>query len=297
MYVRNLKLRNIHKLEELSLDSQVFNTEALMLVLHHKSFPDGVTRVFKYMDMQEIPDIMEKKEFTVKKLNELKEYLAIRNLVIPDTLVYVDDELVGFALPLIPNHQNIGKLLQDDDVSFEQKLSYVKQMGDVIQKVQDVHLDDFRFQFGDLNEYNFILNHKGTVKAIDLDSSYLGIGEPQEMIYYLLRNTSIRTLPEKYPVSIRFNMIPNDNTDLFCYHMILLKVLAKEDFSCLPMQVHYDYLDYIKKFGLPSELIESLENLYSKKENYNPKDAILGIPLHHEEKLDYKTFEKEYYHK
>ena len=97
------------------------------------------------------------------------------------------------------------------------------------------------------------------------------------MIYYLLRNTSIRTLPEKYPVSIRFNMIPNDNTDLFCYHMILLKVLAKEDFSCLPMQVHYDYLDYIKKFGLPSELIESLENLYSKKENYNPKDAILGI--------------------
>lgn len=58
--------------------------------------------------------------------------MAIRNLVIPDTLVYVDDELVGFALPLIPNHQNIGKLLQDDDVSFEQKLSYVKQMGDVI---------------------------------------------------------------------------------------------------------------------------------------------------------------------
>lgn len=66
MYVRNLKLRNIHKLEELSLDSQVFNTEALMLVLHRKSFPDGVTRVFKYMDMQEIPDVMEKRDLQLK---------------------------------------------------------------------------------------------------------------------------------------------------------------------------------------------------------------------------------------
>jgi len=297
MYIKNLKMRNVRKLEELILDNGVFNTEALMLLFKENSFPDRVPRVFKYLDMQEMPDVMEKKDFTVTTLNSLDEYLSIQNLLIPDTKVYVDGKLAGFALPFIPNHHNVGKMLHDCSTPFCQKLFYVSQIGDIISKVQNVSSDTFRFQFGDLNEYNFILSQEGKINAIDLDSAYVGWNEPQEMIYYLLRNKIVRSVPEKYPVSKQLNIIPTDDTDLFCYHMILLRVLAKEDFSCLPIEIYNDYLDYIKKLPVPHELIESFESLYTIKKNWNPKDSIMGISENLEEKLDYKTFQKNYYHK
>ena len=83
MYIKNLRMRQIRKLEELQLAPGVLNTEALMLVLKKKNFPDRVDRVFKYLDAQEDDDVMAKKLYTVTTLdNANNPYKKISELII-----------------------------------------------------------------------------------------------------------------------------------------------------------------------------------------------------------------------
>ena len=299
LYFKNFRMREIRKLKELQIESGVLNTEALMLVLKRKSFPDKVVRVFKYLDAQEDPDIMAKKTYVVTTLNNNNPYQKIEELVIPDSIIYVDNLIAGFGVPLIENHRNLGVIIQNPSVSLEEKISYLQQLGNLIDKVQRVEVTKNRFQFGDLNEFNFIIDENNTVKAIDLDSAYLGIGEPLDMAYYLLRNDYITSFTKennsnKYKVTDNGIIIPNDDTDLYCYNMIILKALSKENIYKQDINTYYQYLEYLRMLGLPDDLIESFNNIYIPKENTNPKDILPEIDPSVEEKLDFKEFKKIY---
>ena len=292
MNIQNLRMKQIKKLRELYLEPGVLNTEAYMLVLNRKYSPDKRERVFKYLDMQEDKDIMSKKLYTVTTLDTLDEYKNMEELIIPDSIIYVDGEIAGFACPIVYNHRNLGVMINNPKISLSKKLSYIKQMGDIIDKVERVDYPNNKFQFGDLNEFNFIIDQDNKVKAIDLDSAYLGVGEPLSMAYYLLKNKYIKSLPEKYKSTKKGIIIPTNNTDLYCYNMIILNALSKNNFHRIDIQTFYEYLDYIKELSLPSDLIESINNIYIPKDNLNPKDCLEYIDNSLEEKLDFKTFQK-----
>ena len=90
-------MHQVRKLEELELEPGVLNTEALMLVLKKKEFPDKIQRVFKYLDAQEDPEVMAKKVYTITILNSANNpYREIPELIIPDSLIYVDNSFAGF---------------------------------------------------------------------------------------------------------------------------------------------------------------------------------------------------------
>ena len=298
MHVVNLRMRNLRKLHELYIEPGVLNTEAYMLVLKKKSFPDKVERVFKFLDLQikyadlmDDPHLFSKKIFTVTTLNNIKEYKEMHELVIPDSLVYVDGEFSGFAMPLIRNHRNLGALINNHLIPLSKKIPYLYQLGNIIEKVERVD-GDCRLQFGDLNEYNFIIDTLDKVRAIDLDSAYLGIGEPLSMAYYLLKNQYIKAIPDKYKSTDNGIIIPSDNTDLYCYNMIILNALAKENLYKYDISTYYQYMWYLESLDLPNDLLESFNNIYIPKNNINPKDSLLDINPRLEEKLDYKTFKK-----
>jgi len=242
--------------------------------------------------MQEDKNIMSKKLYTVTTLDTLDEYKNIEELIIPDSIIYVDGNIAGFACPIVYNHKNLGVLINNPNVPLETKLSYIKQMGDIIDKVERVEYPNNKFQFGDLNEFNFIIDKDKKVKAIDLDSAYLGIGEPLNMAYYLLKNKYIKSIPEKYKATKKGIVIPSNNTDLYCYNMIILNALSKNNLHRVDIQTFYEYLDYIKDLNLPSDLIESINNIYIPKDNINPKDCLEYIDNSLEEKLEFKTFQK-----
>ncbi len=292
MNVLNLRMKEIKKLRELYLEPGVLNTEAYMLVLKRKYSPDKKERVFKYLDMQEDQSIMSKKLYTVTTLDTLDEYKEIEELIIPDSIIYVDHNIAGFACELIYNHKNLGIIINNKNISLDKKLSYLKQMGDIIDKVERIKREDNVFQFGDLNEYNFIIDTNDKVKAIDLDSAYLGVGEPLNMAYYLLKNKYIKSLPEKYKSTNKGIVIPSNNTDLYCYNMILLNALSKENLYRKDIDTYYKYLDYIKSLDLPKDLLESLNNIYIPKDNINPKDCLEEINPSLEKELEYETFQK-----
>jgi len=292
--VKNLRMREIRKLKELQIENGVLNTEALMLVLKRKNFSDKVVRVFKYLDAQEDPDIMAKKLYVVTTLNTPNPYQRIKELVIPDTIIYVDGLLAGFAMPLIENHKNLGAIINNPNISLKDKIPYLHQLGSIIDKVQRVNTVKNRFQFGDLNEFNFIIDQEDVVRAVDLDSAYLGIGEPLNMAYYLLKNEYISSIPEKYKSTDNGIIIPTDDTDLYCYNMIVLNALSHENLYRRDINTYYQYLEYLKLLGLPDGLLEAFNNIYLPKDNTNPMDILDDIDPELEEKLDYKVFEKDY---
>lgn len=300
MHIINLRMRELRKLKELYIEPGVLNTEALLLVLKKKTFPDNIVRVFKfldlqirYADLQEDVNVFTKKLFTVSSLNKDDAYLGIEELIIPDTIVYVDGELSGFAMPLIPKHRNLGAIINNDDISLEEKIPYLKQMGGIIEKVEKT-TGKYPFYFGDLNEFNFIIDKNDIVKAIDLDSAYLGVGEPLSMAYYLLKNQYIKSLPEKYKTTDKGIIIPTNNTDLYCFNMIILNALAKENIYKYDIDTYYKYLTYIKELGIPIELVDALDNIYIPKDNTNPRDILDSIDTSLEENLSFKVFKKKY---
>lgn len=292
MHVINLRMHELRKLKELPLEKGVLNTEALMLVLKRKSFPDKVERVFKYLDAQDDEEIMSKKIYTVTTLNHLSDYQNISELVIPDSIIYVNGHIAGFGVPLISSHRNLGILIHDSKQSLGDKLKYLSQLGNIIDKVERVYNPYNRFQFGDLNEYNFIIDRENCIRAIDLDSAYLGVGEPLHMAYYLLKNNYVKSIPEKYQSTPNGIIIPTDNTDLYCYNMILLSALSGENLYRYDIDTYYRYLDYIDELGLPREVIQSFYNIYIPKNNVNPREFLEDIDPSLEEQLAFSEFQK-----
>ncbi len=292
MHVINLRMHELRKLKELPIEDGVLNTEALMLILKRRSFPDKIERVFKYLDAQDDKSVMGKKLYTVTTLNQLDEYQEISELVIPDSIVYVNGSIGGFGIPLIPEHRNLGAIIHDEKVPLKVKLQYLEQLGIIIDKVERVRLPEIRFQFGDLNEFNFIIDRDNQLKSIDLDSAYLGIGEPLHMAYYLLKNQYVKSISEKYKSTNSGIIIPSDNTDLYCYNMILLSALSGENLYRYDIDTYYRYLDYIDKLGLPREVIQSFYNIYIPKNNINPREFIEDIDPSLEKQLAFSEFQK-----
>lgn len=296
MKIINFRMHQLRKLKELQLEKGTLNTEALMLVLDKKKFKtnNGERMLFKYMDAQEDEKVMGRKMYTLNMLNSSIEYKSIDRLIIPDTIVVVDNNIAGFAMPLIEKHRNLGNYINEDSNPFDKKLKYLKSVGKIIDKVERVKNESFKMNFGDLNEFNFIIDKNDKVKAVDLDSAYVGQDEAPNSAYYLLKNQYLKTMPEKYNMNNHGLIKPNDDSDLYCYNMILLNTLANESMYKKELDIFYKYLSHIKDVGIDNELIKILQGIYLPMNNQNPMDLIDTINPNLKEELSYKVFKKEY---
>lgn len=110
MRVVNLRIHQFRKLKGLVLKKEILNTEALMLILDKKyaKTKDGGKMLFKYLDAQDDECVMGRKLYILNMLNSFSEYQEISELIIPDTIVVVENKIVGFAMPLIEKHLNLG---------------------------------------------------------------------------------------------------------------------------------------------------------------------------------------------
>lgn len=289
-------MHQLRSLQELPLEKGIFNTEALMLILrkNQAKTKSGGRMLFKYLDAQDDEKTMARKMYTINMLNGSEKYSSIDELIIPDYVVVVDGKIAGFAMPLIEKHKNLGRLLNDENLSLEIKLPYLEKLGEIINKVQRVEDESFKMQFGDLNEFNFIIDKDDQVKSVDLDSAYLGQDEPANMSYYLLKNKYITDLKDKYKTTSNGIVIPNDNSDLYCYNMILLNTLAKEDIFKKDIPTYYMYLNHLKDVGIDKELIKVFDKIYLPVRNENPTKLLETIDTELEKEIDYKVFQKEY---
>lgn len=293
MKIINLRMYQVRKLKELVLEKGTLNTEALLLILDKKYSKTKERMLFKYMDAQDDIKVMGRKLYTLNMLNSSNQYKEIEELIIPNTIVAVDNNITGFAMPLIENHINLGNYLNNENNSFKAKLDYLKQVGNIINKVERIEDESFKMNFGDLNEFNFIIDNN-IVKVVDLDSAYVGQDEPPNTAYYLLKNKYLYSMPDKYRYTKKDIIIPNNDSDLYCYIMIILNVLSNENIYKKDLDIFYKYLDHLKNIGVDKELIKLFNAIYLPIENQNPVHLIKTIKEDMKEDISYKTFKKEY---
>ena len=293
MNVINLRRYQLKKLKPLELGIDVLNSESYMLVLNKKyRTKDGSRILFKYLDAQDDEEVMNRKITTLERLNASDVYSSMEELIIPDTMINVEGNIAGFGMPLIEDNINLGTLLNSKFVTLEGKKHYLKKLGDLLDRLQRTKDEYFKMNLCDLNEYNFIVDSNDRLRVVDLDSSYTTGTDPSDMAYYLLRNKYLDHVPNKYKKTESGIVIPSDNTDLYCYNMIILNTLANHPVYRSDVSEYYEYLDYLKSLGVPKELIYSFFHIYTEKDNINPREYVEGIPINIEGKSDYKVFQK-----
>lgn len=211
---------------------------------------------------------------TIKNLIENSSKFDER-FVLPLDLASVDYRVVGYVMNYIKN-ENLGNLLTSYNVSDYQKKELLKEVGTLLtycKELRNKYIELSQFYIGDLQERNFIYNKEtGKINIIDLDSCRIGYNEPFES-KYLVTSKGIKGML-KYPVNSQGINIPNENSDLYCYSIMILNYIYGGMTQLMNKEEFLEYLNYLNSIGFDKELLSVFARLYSNDDNINPQDFI-----------------------
>ena len=233
MQVTSLTKRTLNKLPELQVSNKVVNTEGKLYIYDHKD---------KWQYLRELLKIYYRQTdgYLADKINVVSQLLANKNiinmpeLILPTSLVAVDKNIVGFSMPFIENNVNMTLFLNNPRVNLEQKIKYLKEILELLQKITKIKELEGNFYLGDIHEANFILDlDEQIIKAVDMDSSFIN-NSKISISKYLIHNKNLLDNPEKYPHQNDL-IIPNNNTTILCFIYMLLNSLSgmNNSYSCI----------------------------------------------------------------
>ena len=168
----------------------------------------------------------------------------------------------------------------------KEQIYYLKKVGEILEQMNNIRtytpLTDF--YLNDLHEGNFIVNpKKREINVVDLDSSKIG----DNMVFashYLTPFSLLNSVKNKYQIiSEEKNnyhigyIFPDENTDLYCYSMMILKYLYGSNVNNLKLEEFYEYLNYLESIGINHELINIFEKLLVNANNENPVDYLNSL--------------------
>ena len=148
------------------------------------------------------------------------------------------------------------------------------------------------FYINDLHESNFIVDSNDNVKVIDIDSckinhnkifnsKYLSSRSFINEIYKYGKNIdSTDTEYHKYSTDVSGAFIPDENTDLYCYIIVILNFLYGENTARFTLQEFYDYLSYLESIGVDKELLSYFDKIVDGSPNENPYELLDSLNSH-----------------
>ena len=217
---------------------------------------------------------------TVELLDKNRKYLP-EEYVIPDSILSVDGEQIGIIEPFIKG-KSLRSIFYDEEYPLDKKISYMKKIGDLLYKMNYLRENGVsNLYIGDIHSGNFIIDRNKNLKVVDLDSSRIGDG-PVYPAIHLIEGSIARNKPT-YRYTRDGLVIPDRNSDLHGYHMMIMEMLFDDD-------IYYDEeafdrnLDILKKTGIDKRFIDSFERLTSPYDNTNPKNLL--------DCIDYKIYSK-----
>lgn len=273
MKVISVSKRKLKKMPTLQLSHKVFNTEGKLYVYDEKNKWNHFNELLKiYFNQSDA--YLANKIYIISQLIASSEYLDMPELVLPKSLVSVDGEINGFAMPYIENNINLSLLLKNPKVNIKQKLEYLKEILALLEKISKIKQLEDKFFLGDIHEGNFILDiDEQIIKAVDLDSSYIN-NSSIAVSKYLTFNSKITNNPIKYPHDEEGRAIPNKNTTMLCFIYMLLNSLSNSEVCYWSMNEFYNYLYFLEKMGISKELLSVISTIYTPTQN-NDFDASL----------------------
>ena len=206
----------------------------------------------------------------IKVLNQHIDILAkeFPELVLPEKLVIVDKELCGYTMQYIKG-MPLNIYLQAPNISFKEKIYILKSIGIFLEKLSYFKSPFGPIVLGDLHEENILVDEDGKIKIIDLNGIFLESSEIPNCKYLIADNGFYFNKP-KYIVDITGDVVPNQNTDILCYCMIIMNFITKSEFYKLRDYQINEYLKYMKTINFPIEFTSCIAKLYSRENNTNP---------------------------
>lgn len=278
MEVVNITKNGLKKLKKVSLGYGILNTEADLFIMKTKDKWNIEYKMLKTLFCTEGANFSNKL-FTINELIDNRSVINIDELVLPEKLLIVDGQVNGFIMPYIEN-TNFEEILNDINISNLQKIEYFKQISHILHKMDNLrnNSDITDFYLNDLHASNFILNKKtGKINVVDLDSCKINGNKPFAA-KYLTPFSPISSMKAKYRVNEEINflgyIIPDKNTDLYCYIMTLMNFLFKGRIGSLGRDKYYLYLEYLRSINYPYELLDKLSKIYEYVDNEEIGDEL-----------------------
>ena len=214
------------------------------------------------------------KLYTLEALASNQEFIP-NNFILPEFLVAINKRIEAFTLPYIKG-TNLSKVLDDPQVDYEDKKYYLKRVGQILEQMKNIRkftvLNDF--YLGDLHEDNFIVDiKKRELYVNDVDSVKIA-GNLSFPARYLNSKALLNLTGRKYHLNEDNHSLTNysvdENTDLYCYIIMILNYLYGENINNIDIEEFYNYLNYLDSLKINNKLIECFERIVSNGNNINP---------------------------
>lgn len=271
MKVITISKKKLDSLELFQLPKEVINTEARIYRINYH----GQDKILKDLYFTS-GEMFGSKLFTIESLDTNKEYLP-ESFVIPDSLVSVNGNIRGFTIPFI-NGINLQSFLSNKKVSIKEQIYYLKKVGELLEQLKNIrehsYLNDI--YINDLQSANFIVTpNNGGLKTIDLDSCKISSNSIFAARYMTERSLIAQCNQPKYervenPRPNSGIIVPNDDTEIYCFIMMILNYLYDGNVSSMDINTFYAYLNYLDSLGVDKDLLDTFEKIIRYESNTNP---------------------------
>lgn len=296
MKIINISRNTFRDLDRLALNKKIYNTEAAIYVIPAKTKWMKEEKLLKKLYADE-GDSFGNKLLTVNALIDRRELLNIPELVLPERIAVMNGNIIGFTMPYIKN-KNMDVILQDYRYNPLFKRELLKQAGYILKEIKALRDNGIVTDFfvNDVHEGNFIYNMETKrINIVDLDSCRIAGNKPFAA-KYLTPFSPIVNLTYKYKVNTdnRYPgyIIANENSDIYCYNMMVLNHLYGDKATRMNIKTFYLYLDYLRNLGYDYEFLECLAKLFEPANNVSVYDYLGTLPNDYEiiGKSNHNTF-------
>ncbi len=288
----NFTKEELNNLEKLHLVVGTIEKESIMY--YSPSNENEIIKVYNNFDNKLY--VMEKLRNTRNLLKYIKEF-EFDELLKPTGIALLDNEIIGIIYPIVEAY-TARTYLNLNIVPMKLKIEIIRKIGLLLEKIKNSD-SKFNAAFSDVHADNFLVNdikvdeNKNitnlSIMACDTDSMRIldSKGTPGLYLYDSEKLTEF----DKYKFDSEKIIIPDSNTDIYCYIMIILDFISKSNFAyCLNVDEYNRYIDYLDKLQYDSKLLESFSSIYKNDiDNISPLpylDSLYNI----DEKSSLKSF-------
>ena len=279
MEIINLTSKEFEKLKKFQVDKGTINCESQLFLSPQKS--KWKTTVFLFKKFYETEGrYFSNKLYTINELINLKEQIDSSDFVMPEKLVAIDGVIVGYIMPLI-NGKNFETIFKSQDINITEKTKYLIEIGKILERLQKArtYKTTEDLYLNDVHEANFVFNKDtNKIQVVDMDSIRIGTNIPS-CSKYLNPFSKVYDI-SKYKKHFNgdiYEVIPDENTEIYCYIIMIFNIYFGSNICSLPYDEFYYYLEYLSKIGVDLKLLEKLSRLYENKPNENPYKLLEGL--------------------
>lgn len=273
MEIISMSRSKFDKLKPLELPKNVRNTECEVFHFRYRNQEKVLKKLYCTGGNN-----FGNKLYTIEALSSNALYIP-DNFILPESLVAIDKRIEAFVMPYIKGI-NLSVILDDPSIDLDEKKYYLKMIGQILEQMKNIRkfttLTDF--YLGDLHEDNFIIDPlKRDVYIADTDSIKIA-GNFSFPSRYLSAKGLLNSAGKKYHLNsdshCLTDYVVDENTDLYCYAIVILNYLYGEKINNIDITEYYKYLNYLNDLNMDKNLLECFERIVSNGKNINPVNYI-----------------------